>query len=136
MRGLAFLVFLSIFFVKAFAQSVYFDFNPKSHFIDGGSEFEVEFKYKFEGYEEKDFLVSPLVDRGLVSYKSGVLSSTYPLSIIGFGKTNLSFDVWNIKTGKVYKTPIRSVWGTSVYSNYIEKLNANLKSFVDDKINR
>ena len=118
------------------AEDVYFDFSIKKPFVESGSEFEVKFDYKFDGFEEKDFLVNPVVDRGLVKYRNNGLSDVFLISLIGFGNISLSFDIWNLKTGDIYKTPIKPIWSTLVYSGYLEKLNTNLRSFMNAKIDR
>ena len=120
--------------VKAFGESTYFDFSVDSPFIQSGSEFEIYFNYKLEGFGERDFLISPVVNRGLVRSSFSVLSSAPSLSILGFGKVSLSFDIWNLKTGEIYKTPKRYIWITFVCQQIrmqgFEKLNA----FMNDKM--
>ena len=134
MKRIFFILFLVFISKEASAKDTYFDFSLESLFIESGSEFEVIFNHKLEGFEEKDFLTNPVVSRGLTRYKSGEFSTSYPMSITGFGKVDLSFDIWNLKTGEIHKTPMRSIWSTLVYSKYIEKLNSNLKGFMDDKM--
>ncbi|MFC1700448.1 hypothetical protein ACFLZ4_02290 [Patescibacteria group bacterium] len=134
MKKIFFVFFLILVSGKIFAEDTYFDFYPNHPFIESGSEFEVTFKHELEGFGEKDFLVSSVVDRGIVKQRGGEFSINYPLSVTGFGKIDLSFDIWNLKTGEIHKTPIRTVWSTLVYSKYIERLNSNLRSFTDDKM--
>ncbi|MBU1133235.1 hypothetical protein KKG08_03105 [Patescibacteria group bacterium] len=136
MRNIFYCILLVFISKKVFAKDVYFDFSVKEPFVESGSEFEVKFNYKFDGFEEKDFLVNPVVDRGLVKYRNNGLSDVFPISLIGFGNISLSFDVWNLKTGDIYKTPIKPIWSTLVYSRYLEKLNTNLRSFMNAKIDR
>lgn len=135
-RRIIYPLMLFFYAVNSYAQDTYFDFSIEKPFVESGSEFDVNFKYELEGFEDKDFLVNPVVNRGLVSYRYNKLSSVYPISLIGFGNISLSFDIWNLVTGEIYKTPAKSIWSTLVYSKYIEKLNTNLKAFVDAKIDR
>ena len=133
-KRIFFVLLLTLISQEVLAKDTYFDFSLEKPFIESGSEFEVMFRHKLEGFTEEDFLVSPVVNRGLVRFGSGKFSVSYPVSVTGFGKISLSFDIWNLKTGEIYKTPVRSIWSTLVYSKYIEKLNNNLRSFMDAKI--
>ena len=51
---------------KTWAQTYYFDFSLPSVVIPTAKEVTVRFKYSFQGYQEKDFVVVPKVDQGLV----------------------------------------------------------------------
>ena len=138
MKYIYLLLVLLVFTPKTFAQEWFFDYSVESPLIQSGSTIDVTFDYKIEGYNESEFLVKPVVDRGFILSDNFFLSKTFPISIQGlnFGKANLHFEVWDTKTGCVYKTPTKQVWVGNIYKNYISRLNTNLKAFVNVKMDR
>lgn len=142
-----YILFLFLAFILSFichADFVPFDFSLDRHLLYEGKEAVVDFKYDLQGYEEKDFLVKPLLNNGLVEiYNLCTSSWVGPYVLInelphiedemlirvkGFNvfRSALSFEIVNTRTGETYLTPSKDIWSLKVYSDYGEKINSRL----------
>ncbi len=148
--------FLAVFFLFFFNKFSYaefsnFDFSCDSYLYRKDIPQSVSFKYLLSGYEEKDFLIRPLLQNGFIEIlnkdtgtwvSSLVLLNSLPtldksmkvrISGVELEKTSLSFEIYNTKNGEVYKTPNKDIWSDRVYFDYVNKINSNLFHFALDK---
>lgn len=146
MKYYAFFTMLILYRVLCRAEFTNFDFYLGRYLIDEGKSLKVTFKNSLSGYEESDFLLRPISDKGIVevySQKSGTwvgtgssmdqlpsLEDDILIKINGFEveKTFLYFEVFNTVTGEVYKTPKKTIWSYKVYSKYLESVNKVLSN--------
>ena len=148
------LIFLIIFSRRVYAEDVFFDFSLEKPLIQSGSDFEVRFNYKLKGISEDNFVIRPIVNRGIVEVwdinnsswislyglrsNLPVFSKIMKLRINGLeiGKASLKFEIQNTLDGEIYNTPQRNVWSENIYLGYIQKLNDHLKAFVNAKMDK
>ena len=130
----------------SYADFVPFDFSLGRYLIDEDREVEVNFYYDLENYDSEDFLIKPFVKNGIVKIfnpDNGKWSDCYSLvSDLPFlqesmlirikgmrvKKSSLSFEIINVSSGDVYKTPEKEIWSKEVYSKYQENVNLNLQN--------
>jgi hypothetical protein len=113
--------------------------------IGESQELEVTFNYKFEGYEEGDFVVRPVLSKGLIKIfnqesEEWVLQSdlwtsmpqlqkTMNIKLDFNGSSDLYFQIQNTTNAQIYETPRQTVWSENLYSGYLETLNKNIKMY-------
>jgi len=136
---------------KVNADFTQFDFSLGRYLLDENKEIKVDFKYDILNYVEKNFLVRPVINNGIVeifnsetnlwvnSYSNiselPFLENEMLIRIKGLRveKSCVHFEIFNIKNGEKYNTPVKDVWSEKVYSKYIGKLNKNLSGYLVKK---
>lgn len=150
MKTLVYLVvFIHLCYKITYAQQ-YFDYSLDSKKVSRDKKLNVGFSYNLDGFKEEDFLVRPVISRGTVKIydeeegewitQSGLwtaipeLKKEMELQVNLQGEAELYFEVQNTIDQKIYKTPKEKVWGGSLYGDYLQKLNRNIKSFKEKEI--
>ena len=146
-----FIFFITLFYLVSvsYALSTNFDFSLKEYLVSENTETEVYFSYLLSGYENKDFVVKPLMGNGTVAIFNpedkkwmGSFSSLDCLPkisenlIIRFqnlnvNKTYLWFEIENLRDGKTYFTPKKNIWGEKIYDGYVEEINYSVSNYED-----
>ncbi|MFH1899533.1 MAG: hypothetical protein ABIJ82_03670 [Patescibacteria group bacterium] len=148
-RTFILLIFLLFSTGLAYASFTNFDFSLKEYLVSENTETEVYFSYLFSGYENKDFVVKPLIGNGTVEIFNpekrewvGSFSFTEYLPKISenmlirfqnlnVNKTYLWFEIESLKDGKTYFTPKKSIWGEKIYDGYVEEINYSVSNYED-----
>lgn len=144
-----YLIFLLLSLLLSFishADFTPFDFSLGRYLIDEHKEIRVSFKYDLVDYDEKDFLIRPVIKNGIVEVFNPDTNlwtgSFQPISEMSYlkeealirvkglsiEKSSLDFEIYNIKSGEIYSTSAKDIWSKKVYSKYIESLNGNLSN--------
>jgi len=142
MKQVVFTILLIIFIRNTYAQD-YFIFYPHSRYVYQSNELEVEFFYNFEGYGEEDFLVRPKIGRGNIEIydkknntwisQNGLwttmpaLEKAMKVRVLLEGEADMWFEIQNVLDQEIYATPKEKIWGGSLYGNYIDLINQNLR---------
>ncbi len=144
MKYFLFFIILLALCKVSYAEFTQFDFSLGRYLVDNDKEIIVNFDYLLSGYEDKDFLVRPVIENGIVEIfnagnnswvSSFDLISDFPIlkkemiikiSGLYVEKSSLIFEIYNTKSGENYTTPAKGVWSGKVYSKYLDKLNAGL----------
>jgi hypothetical protein len=139
-KYLIFLIILLFSCCNSYAIFTNFDFKLDKYYAEDNKEINVQLIYSFEGYTEEDFLIRPVISNGIIEIlneENGRWISSYglltefpslennilvKLTGLNVEKIEIFFEVRNIKTGEVFLTPKKYVWGTKVYENYLERL--------------
>lgn len=144
-----FIFFVALFYLigVSYALSTNFDFSLKEYLVSENTETEVYFSYLLSGYENKDFVVKPLIGNGTVEIFNsekkewvGSFSSSdnFPeisenmlirFQNLKVDKTYLWFEIKSVKDGKTYFTPKKSVWGEKIYDGYAEEINYSILNY-------
>jgi len=144
-RAFTFLLFVFILFGKVYAQN-YFDVEVDTKKVPYNKELNIEFSYSLNGFEESDFLVRPRMTVGAVSVyheaenewvSQGGLWTAMPtlqkdmnIKVDLQGESELYFEIQNTVDQKIFETPKIMIWGGNIYTDYIEKVNQNLKQYI------
>ena len=127
-----------LFSVVAFADSVYFDFTIPNAIPAPDGSITVTIFYDLRSAQKEDFLVRPVVGGGTAYIWTGgnwvsgnaawgamsLLTSNIKLRIQG--AEELSFQIKEKTSQRIYETPKHRIWSRSVFDNYVTDLNAKL----------
>ena len=145
MKSLVTFLIIFIFSLSLAKSFTNFDFFLGRYLLDSDKEIKVSFDYDLENYQEKNFLVRPVVNNGMVEIMNtekgswissfGLLSDLPSIQkemfikIKGFEtqKSSLYFEIFNTVSGDLYKTPEKNIWSKHVYKGYLEELRENLE---------
>jgi hypothetical protein len=141
-----FILFSNTFTVNA--RSPYFIHKNDRKILTDDEEVGFEIKYDLIGTTPDRFSVRPRIKNGIVSiwnegkgiYTQGNDNWSrmpkldnkmyFKLEALGSGKTEMWFEVRDTHAGKVYETPVQSIWSRYVYEEYVDKLNQNIIMWV------
>lgn len=126
----------------------YFDFEFIKNTLSPESEVEVNFIYNFsEGVSEERFKIKPRIENGTVEIlenegwvnenslwtEASTLSRAKKLRIKGsFYKTDVWFEILDLKTGKIYTTPKHFILSRNWFEDYIKNLNEIIFEFASN----
>lgn len=119
---------------------VFFDFKLDEYLISDTAPVNVEFFYDLKDTSDEDFVVKPKISNAIVKIfdaKKSLWGLSAPLRKnmqilvegLNLNQTNLFFEIRNLRTGEVYKTPTKSVWGKAIYNGYVESINSSVLEF-------
>jgi hypothetical protein len=119
---------------------VFFDFKLDEYLISDTAPVNVEFFYDLKDISNEDFVVKPKISNAIVKVfdaKKSLWGLSAPLRKnmqirvegLNLDQTNLFFEIRNLRTSEVYKTPTKPVWGKAVYGGYVESINSSVLEF-------
>jgi hypothetical protein len=132
-------------FLKHALAVDYFDFLPSAKLLDYDGTVFVKIFYDLKDYREKDFLVRPISDNGLIfiyddlrnTWQAGnALWSELPylqremrLKLKGYRFLGVHLQILNLLTGETYQTPSYKFWFRDNYRNYTKTVNNNIFNY-------
>lgn len=140
MRILLFLIFLVTLTNATFAIENHFDISLDSLLVEKDTEINLNINYKLKGYDEKDFLVKPVVNSGSVyvlneEWLAGnklwnqmpYLNKQLKIKFLGGNYTaRISLEILNLKNNIIYKSEDLVIWDKSLMERYFNKLQSNI----------
>ena len=124
-------------------STFHFDFALDFPAMVVGETFNVLLKYDLKGYSEEDFRIRVSTNTFCIVDEFGIclqnhgtwdfmptLREKLDLMVIGNFSSSipLCFEIQNISTGEVYKTPEKLIWRKGHYANYPGNLNQRVLS--------
>lgn len=129
-------------------ERLYFDFYFAKDILSTNDEVDINFIYNFsEGVSEERFKIKPKLKNGVAEIleddtwingnslwtESSVLANNKKLKIKGnFYKTDVWFEILDLKTGEIYKTPKHFILSRNWFEDYIKNLNEIIFEFASN----
>ena len=140
-----FLAFAYLTFGCEAEEVTYFDFNFEKDTLSSENTVDISFSYIFpSAIKETRFKIKPILDKGLakvlvdeewenaeVLWTDAInLSKNLKFKINGsFYKTELWFEILDLKTGKIYKTPKHPILNRNWFEKYLKNLNKIISDY-------